>query len=244
MTGLPVRLVSLADLPPIEEPEETGTTFEENARLKAHHYSARSGLWTVAEDSGLVIDALHGEPGVKSARFLRPNATYSERFTEIYRRLDARPDAPRTARFVAALSTVENSDVIYETTGIVEGAIADAPWERRVRIRPDFLLPAVWPNPRGSNRSRENRGRTSRDRLPSLCRVDCAPRTTMNGERRTMGCSPFVTQSLAADAQASGSSRAGRVGWSALRLVRKEMHRPAWQVQLVRSEWLAPDRTA
>jgi XTP/dITP diphosphohydrolase len=127
MTGLPVRLVSLADLPPIEEPEETGTTFEENARLKAHHYSARSGLWTVAEDSGLVIDALHGEPGVKSARFLRPNATYSERFTEIYRRLDARPDAPRTARFVAALSTVENSDVIYETTGIVEGAIADAP---------------------------------------------------------------------------------------------------------------------
>jgi len=101
MTGVAVRLVSLADLPPIEEPEETGTTFEENARLKALYYSARSRVWTVAEDSGLVIDALNGEPGVKSARFLRPNATYPERFTEIYRRLDAQPDAPRTARFVA-----------------------------------------------------------------------------------------------------------------------------------------------
>jgi hypothetical protein len=66
----------------------------------------------------------------------------------------------------------------------------------------------------------------------------------MNGERRTMGCSPFVTQSLAADAKAPGCSRAGRVGRSALRLVRKELHRPAWQVQLVRSAWLAPDRTA
>ena len=127
MTGVPIRLVSLADVPPIEEPEETGATFEENARLKAHYYSARSGLWTVAEDSGLVIDALDGEPGVKSARFLRPDATYPERFAEIYRRLDARPDAPRTARFVAALTTVEDGKVIYETTGVVEGAIAETP---------------------------------------------------------------------------------------------------------------------
>jgi XTP/dITP diphosphohydrolase len=127
MSEVPIRLVSLADLPPIEEPEETGTTFEENARLKAHYYSARSGLWTVAEDSGLVIDALDGEPGVKSARFLRADATYPERFAEIYRRLDAQRDTPRTARFVAALAAVENGEVIYETTGVVEGAIADAP---------------------------------------------------------------------------------------------------------------------
>ena len=127
MSEVPIRLVSLADLPPIEEPEETGTTFEENARLKAHYYSTRSGLWTVAEDSGLVIDALDGEPGVKSARFLRADATYPERFAEIYRRLDAQRDKPRTARFVAALATVENGKVICETTGVVEGAIADAP---------------------------------------------------------------------------------------------------------------------
>jgi XTP/dITP diphosphohydrolase len=127
MSGAPIHLLSLADLPPIEEPEETGTTFEENARLKAHHYSSRSGLWTVAEDSGLVIDALDGEPGVKSARFLCADATYPERFAEIYQRLDAQRDAPRTARFVAALATVQDGKVIYETTAVVEGTIAVAP---------------------------------------------------------------------------------------------------------------------
>ena len=127
MAGVPIRLLSLADLPPIEEPEETGTTFEENARLKAHYYSARSGLWTVAEDSGLVIDALGGAPGVKSARFLRADATYPERFAEIYLRLDARAGTSRTARFVAALASVEDGKIVYETTGVVGGTIADAP---------------------------------------------------------------------------------------------------------------------
>jgi len=127
MTGVPVNLLSLADLPAVEEPEETGTTFEENARLKAQYYSARSGLWTVAEDSGLVIDALGGEPGVKSARFLRTNATYPERFAEIYRRLDVRSDTSRTARFIAALASVDDGTIVYETTGIVEGTIADVP---------------------------------------------------------------------------------------------------------------------
>src|SRR5262245_21783421 len=102
----PVTLLGLADLPPIEEPEETGATFEENARLKALYYAARAGsnppgsdpLLTVAEDSGLVVDALGGEPGVRSARFLRPDATYPERFAEIYSRLGERPAAVRTAR--------------------------------------------------------------------------------------------------------------------------------------------------
>jgi len=127
LSGAAVRLMSLTDLPPIEEPEETGRTFEENARLKARYYSARSGLWTVAEDSGLVIDALGGEPGVKSARYLRVDATYPERFTDIYRRLDAQPGAPRSARFIAALASVDAGKITYETTGVVEGTIADAP---------------------------------------------------------------------------------------------------------------------
>jgi len=127
MAGVAVRLVSLADLPPIVEPEETGATFEENARLKALYYAARSGLWTVAEDSGLVIDALGGEPGVKSARYLAADATYPERFADIYRRLAGRRDAPRSARFVAALASVEGGRITYETTGVVEGTIADAP---------------------------------------------------------------------------------------------------------------------
>lgn len=133
---LPVELLSLGDFPPVPEPDETGTTFEENARLKALYYdraitalaSAQRGpIYTVAEDSGLVVDALNGEPGVQSARFLRADATYPERFEEIFRRLAARPSAPRTARFVAAVCVVRDSSVTYETTGIVEGEIASAP---------------------------------------------------------------------------------------------------------------------
>lgn len=126
MAGAPVRLIGLADLDAIDEPEETGATFEENARLKAHYYAAHSGIWTVAEDSGLVIDALGGEPGVRSARFLRPDASYPERFAEIFRRLDAHPERGRSARFVAALACVDHGKVMYETTGLVEGEIARA----------------------------------------------------------------------------------------------------------------------
>ena len=126
MANAPVELVSLADLAPIPEPDETGATFEDNARLKARHYAAHSGLATVAEDSGLVIDALDGEPGVRSARYLGADASYPERFAEIFRRLDAHPDRPRSARFVAALACVDDGHVVYETTGVVDGEIARA----------------------------------------------------------------------------------------------------------------------
>lgn len=127
LAGVPVELVGLRDRPPIEEPEETGATFEENARLKARYYAARSGLPTVAEDSGLVVDALDGEPGVRSARFLGADASYPARFAEIYRRLAARPDAPRTARFVCALAVARGDDILFETTAAVDGVIADQP---------------------------------------------------------------------------------------------------------------------
>ncbi len=127
MAGVPLELVSLADIAPVEEPEETGMTFEENASLKARYYAEHSGLMTVAEDSGLVIDALGGEPGVHSARYLRADAPYPERFAEIYRRLDEHHGAPRTARFVAALACVNAGQLIYETTGVVEGEIAGRP---------------------------------------------------------------------------------------------------------------------
>jgi XTP/dITP diphosphohydrolase len=123
----PVHLIALSDVPAIVEPEETGETFEENARLKARHYSLHSGLPTVAEDSGLVIDALDGEPGVRSARFLGPGASYPERFAAIFERLAQRPDRPRTARFVCALAIMDAERVVFETTGIVEGLIAAAP---------------------------------------------------------------------------------------------------------------------
>lgn len=122
-----VDLVTLGDLPAIEAPEETGATFEENARLKAVYYATRTGRLTVAEDSGLVVDALDGAPGVQSARYLRPDASYAERFDEIYRGLNERPDAGRSARFVCALAVADGNAVVFETTGTIEGEIAESP---------------------------------------------------------------------------------------------------------------------
>ena len=127
LAGVAVELVTLRDLPTIEEPEETGLTFEDNARLKALYYSGHSGMTTVAEDSGLVIDGLDGEPGVRSARFLRPDATYPERFAEIFRRLSGPPEKNRAARFVCALAVGNRGRIIYEARGIVEGEIAREP---------------------------------------------------------------------------------------------------------------------
>jgi len=129
----PIELITLRDLPSVPDPDETGTTFEENARLKALYYDAAfpstraEGHYTVAEDSGLVIDALDGEPGIHSSRFVRPDASYTEKFAEIYRRLHEAPGIERTARFVCAVSVVHHGVVAFETTGIVEGEIADAP---------------------------------------------------------------------------------------------------------------------
>jgi XTP/dITP diphosphohydrolase len=134
LAHLPLEILSLRDFARVPEPEETGTTFAESARLKAEYYDAEvtqpaalvqcGPLLTVAEDSGLVVDALDGEPGVRSARFLRPDATYPERFAEIQRRLTARPSPPRTARFICAVAVVRAGMLVYETTGIVEGEIA------------------------------------------------------------------------------------------------------------------------
>jgi XTP/dITP diphosphohydrolase len=134
LDGMAVELITLSDLPHIDEPEETGTTFADNARLKALYYARAAisrhddpSLLTVAEDSGLVVDALDGEPGVRSARFVRADASYEERFDEIYRRLAERPDRPRTARFVCALAAVRGGDIVFETTGTVEGEISRQP---------------------------------------------------------------------------------------------------------------------
>ena len=126
LAGSPVDLLTLSDLPPVPEPEETGETFQDNARLKARYYANHSGLLTVAEDSGLVIDALDGEPGVRSARFLRPDASYPERFAAIFERLAQNPDRPRTARFVCAVTVIDGDLIAFETTGTVEGTIAHA----------------------------------------------------------------------------------------------------------------------
>lgn len=127
LDAAPVAIVGLDALPPVEAPEETGATFEANARLKALAYERHARALTVAEDSGLVVDALDGEPGIHSARYLGPDATYPERFEDIARRLAARPDRPRTARFVCAVAAARDGRIVWEAAATVEGAIAPEP---------------------------------------------------------------------------------------------------------------------
>ena len=127
LAGAPVELATLADYPGIAAPEETGRTFAENARLKALYYAQHTGELTVAEDSGLEIDALDGAPGVESARFGGVDSTYPEKFALLYDALRAKKAAGSPARFVCALALVRDGTVIFETRGTVEGQIAPEP---------------------------------------------------------------------------------------------------------------------
>jgi len=127
LRGLPLTLLTLADVPSVQEPEETGPRFADNARLKASYYARASGQFTVAEDSGLVIDAIGGRPGVESARY--PGATYADKFAGLYRELAPHPQ-PWTARFVCALALVsarEPESLMFTSEATVEGEIAEAP---------------------------------------------------------------------------------------------------------------------
>ena len=127
LAGAPVELATLADFPDIAAPEETGLTFAENARLKALYYAQATGELTVAEDSGLEIDALKGAPGVESARFGGVDSTYPEKFALLYDALNAKKAAASPARFVCALALVRDGKVIFETQGTVDGEIAPEP---------------------------------------------------------------------------------------------------------------------
>lgn len=98
-----IQLLFLDDLHILEDPEETGKTFEENARLKSEFFAQLTGLPTVADDGGIMIDALGGEPGVHSKRWLGRTATDEELVTHTITKLSGVPLEQRTARFHIAL---------------------------------------------------------------------------------------------------------------------------------------------
>jgi XTP/dITP diphosphohydrolase len=127
LAGVPVELVTLDRWAGLEAPEETGKTFEENAQLKARFYAEATGLTTVAEDSGLEIDALGGAPGVESARYAGVDTPYPRKFALLYERLQPFDRSRWTARFVCALALVEGQRVLFATRGTVEGVISPQP---------------------------------------------------------------------------------------------------------------------
>jgi XTP/dITP diphosphohydrolase len=125
LAGLPVELRGLDGFPGIPEPEETGHTFAENARLKALYYSAKTGLPAAADDSGIEIDALDKAPGVQSARW--HGSDYPTKFAAIYRELAARGLSTSPARFVAHVAVADRGRIVFEAEGTIEGEIAAAP---------------------------------------------------------------------------------------------------------------------
>lgn len=135
LANLPISLAGLDSLETVDEPEETGTTFAENACQKALYYARATGQWCLADDSGLVVDALDGKPGVHSARYAAerfpPDADRPQRdaanTAKLLEALENVPDDARGARFVCHLALAEPGKVLLETTGTVEGVIARHP---------------------------------------------------------------------------------------------------------------------
>ena len=122
---LGIDIEPLADLKSIQAPEETGATFEENARLKAEYYSRFAPGPLFADDSGLEVDALAGEPGVRSARYAGPEATDQENNRMLLKRLGE--NLHRTGRFVCVVALAEGGEVRRTFRGEVEGEILREP---------------------------------------------------------------------------------------------------------------------
>jgi XTP/dITP diphosphohydrolase len=141
---LPYQLLSLNDVLPGMDVEETGTTFRENSELKALTYARASVLLSLADDSGLEIDALGGAPGVYSARFLGVDATYEERFRVIFEKLHGLPASRRTARFHCVITIAEPSGVHQSVDGVIEGVITEeARGTNGFGYDPIFLVPSL-----------------------------------------------------------------------------------------------------
>ena len=142
--NLPYRLLSLHDIQLDLDVEETGTTFRENAELKALAYAQASGMLSLSDDSGLEIDALNGAPGVYSARFVRPDASYEERFRVIFEQLRGLPMEQRTARFRCVITLAEPTGYHRSVEGTIEGVVAHAPrGEHGFGYDPIFLVPEL-----------------------------------------------------------------------------------------------------
>jgi XTP/dITP diphosphohydrolase len=127
LAGMPIELLTLDRWPSIDAPEETRRTFEANSRAKALYYARATHELTVAEDSGLEIDALNGAPGVESARYGGAGASYPDKFALIYAALGAQGALASPARFVCALTLATGDRILFETRGTVEGCIAPSP---------------------------------------------------------------------------------------------------------------------
>ena len=130
--GVPV--VSMKEAGAAADIEENGTSFEENAIIKARTIMKKTGEITMADDSGLEIDALGGEPGIYSARYMGEDTSYDIKNQNLIDRLEGMPEEKRTARFVCAIACAFPDGQILTSRGTMEGLIA-----HEIRERTGFL---------------------------------------------------------------------------------------------------------
>ena len=124
LSDLSVQCLSLRDIPQTQEVEETGSTFEENARIKALGYAAQFGMLTLGEDSGICCEALNGAPGVFSARFGGEPRSDDENNRKLLELMKPVPDEKRTAYYESAIALAEPGKLIGTVKGQVHGLIA------------------------------------------------------------------------------------------------------------------------
>jgi XTP/dITP diphosphohydrolase len=142
LRGLPLTLTYPAQEGIDIEVEETGSTFAQNARLKATAYARTSGLLTLADDSGLEVDALAGEPGTRSARYAGQGASDEDRYRLLLSKLEGVPWQQRTARFRCVIAVARPQGEVHTAQGTCEGVIAFEPrGEHGFGYDPVFYVP-------------------------------------------------------------------------------------------------------
>jgi len=142
LQGIPYQIVSLEDVNISEQVEETGTSFEENAILKAKRYAELSGLTSMADDSGLEVDALDGEPGVRSARYAGEGASDKKRIDFLLKKVADVPWEKRGARFRCVIAIAYPDGRIQLCKGECNGILTFAPLgDNGFGYDPIFYLP-------------------------------------------------------------------------------------------------------
>ena len=142
MADVDVEIVSMKEAGCYVDVEETGITFEENSVLKAKAIAEKSGMITLADDSGLEIDYLNKEPGIYSARYMGEDTPYSIKNAELLRRMEGVPDEKRSARFVCAVSMVRPDGTYEVVRCTMEGRVAyEIKGENGFGYDPIFFLP-------------------------------------------------------------------------------------------------------
>ena len=174
--GLPVSLACLDDYPGLPEAVEDAGTFEGNAVLKARHYALLTGVWALADDSGLSVDALGGAPGVHSARYAGADGDGAANNAKLIGELARASSADRSARFCCAVALADRAEVLATSVGTWEGVVVDDPrGSAGFGYDPHFYVPsermtAAEMNPELKNRL-SHRGQAFRAIRPAIERL-------------------------------------------------------------------------